>query len=163
VRLDTDLLVRVERLRRPWLDPVVAAYSRLGNHGHGWVVLGVALAVVVTDLRPAVVVAATVWGTLAVNSAVKRVVRRPRPTVEPIAATLVEVPSSHSFPSAHAAMSAAATVVLGGLHPSLLPVLVPLAAAMALSRVYLAVHYPSDVAVGVLLGTGTGLLATVVV
>jgi undecaprenyl-diphosphatase len=157
VSLDVDLLVWVGRRRRPRLDPLVARFSALGDNGHGWVVLAAALAALRGDLRLLVVAAATVWGTLAVNSAVKRVVRRPRPAGDAVAATLVRTPASHSFPSAHAAMSAAAAVVLTALVPRLAPAVVPLAVLMAGSRLYLAVHYPSDVLAGVLLGTGLGL------
>ena len=161
--LDVDLLVWVGRRRRARFDPAVARFSALGDNGHGWVALFVVLAVVRSDPRLAVVGAATVWGTLAVNSVVKRLVRRPRPAGAGIAATLVRAPSSHSFPSAHAAMSAAAAVVVVGLLPALTAVVVPLAVLMATSRVYLAVHYPSDVVAGAVLGTALGVAVVAVV
>ena len=81
--LDVDLLVWVGRRRRAALDPLVARFSALGNHGHGWVVLFAVVAVGRGDGRLGVTGAATVWGTLAVNSAVKRVIRRPRPAGRP--------------------------------------------------------------------------------
>lgn len=161
--LDVDLLVRVGRWRRPRLDPLVARFSSFGDNGHGWVALTWLLGLLRGDLRLAIVGTATVWGTLGVNSAVKHLVRRPRPVGEGIAATLVRVPSSHSFPSAHAATSTAAAIVLGAALPGLAPVVVPLAVLMAASRVYLAVHYPSDVLAGVLLGAVVGLGVLVVV
>ena len=83
--------------------------------------------------------------------AVKRVVRRPRPT-DPRVQVLVGTPSRLSFPSAHATSTTAAAVLFGGLlGRRLAPVLVP---PMALSRLVLGVHYPSDVAAGALLGAG---------
>jgi decaprenylphosphoryl-5-phosphoribose phosphatase len=130
---------------------VVAPYTRAGDHGLLWVAIGLGSA------RP-VRVAAAVWGTLAVNYAVKRAVRRDRPG----ATGLVAAPASHSFPSSHAAMSAAAAAVLSSAHPRLAPVWVAMAAAMAWSRVYAGVHHPGDAVAGVALGAVTGTVAAVV-
>jgi undecaprenyl-diphosphatase len=140
--------------RHPRLDRVVRPYTQAGNYGLVWVGIGVCA-------RRPVRVAATVWGTLAVNYAVKRVVRRDRP-LDAGAATLVPAPASSSFPSSHAAMSAAAAIVLSAARPRLAPVFVAMAAAMAWSRVYAGVHHGSDVAAGVALGAVTGTVAAVV-
>jgi membrane-associated phospholipid phosphatase len=135
----------VARLRRPWLDRGLARYSRLGNKGELWVALGCVIALQRGTPRPAVTTAATVWGTLVVNFTIKQVVRRARPTGDDLPRALIDAPASTSFPSSHAAMAAAAAMVLP-------PVVIPAAALMAASRVYLGVHYPSDVAAGVVVG-----------
>ena len=129
----------------------MTSYIRAGDHGVLWVAIGLG------SRRP-VRVAATVWGTLAVNYAVKRAVRRERPLV----AGLVPAPSSHSFPSSHAAMSTAAAVVLSAAHPRMAPVWAAMAAAMAWTRVYAGVHHTGDVVAGVALGAVTGAVATAV-
>ncbi len=74
--------------------------------------IGCAVALQRGTPRPAVVTAATVWGTLVTNYAIKRVVRRSRPAGEHLPAALIAAPASTSFPSSHAAMAAAAAMVL---------------------------------------------------
>jgi undecaprenyl-diphosphatase len=132
----------------------VRPYTRAGDHGVLWVALGL------RSGRPARV-AATVWGTLAVNYAVKSVVRRERP-LDHETVPLVRAPASSSFPSSHAAMSTAAAIVLSAARPRLAPLFAGMAAAMAWSRVYAGVHHSSDVVAGVALGAVTGTVATVI-
>jgi membrane-associated phospholipid phosphatase len=83
-----------------------------------------------------------------VNAVVKRLVRRARPALEEMPA-LTPV-SGRSYPSAHSATSFAGARVLSGPLPAR-PVYA-LAVAMALTRPYLGVHYPSDIVAGAILG-----------
>jgi undecaprenyl-diphosphatase len=69
------------------------------------------------------------------------------------------LPASASFPSGHAATAFAAAVAVGLVHPRLRRPLVALAVVVAASRVYLGVHYLTDVLVGSLLGVAIGVLA----
>lgn len=138
----------------PHAERVVRAYSALGQHGGLWLALGVGGAVVDQPRRAhwrratrAVVLAN------AVNQAVKFAVHRRRPQL-PDLPPLTRTPTQLSFPSAHSATSAAAVHAYWHLAPPL-----PLraaATAMALSRLYLGVHYPSDIVAGVLLGAVIG-------
>jgi membrane-associated phospholipid phosphatase len=87
---------------------------------------------------------------------VKRLVRRPRPD-HPAVAVKVSTPSRLSFPSAHATSTTAAAILLTRVTGVPLPaVLVP---PMALSRMLLGVHYPSDVGVGVAVGAAIAAIA----
>jgi undecaprenyl-diphosphatase len=80
-------------------------------------------------------------------------------TLDPIGA----VPASASFPSGHAATAFAAAVAIGLVHPRLRRALLAVAAVVALSRVYLGVHYVLDVLAGSVLGAAVGIAAARVV
>lgn len=96
-----------------------------------------------------------------VNFVIKPLVNRPRPfEIDQAYSLLITAPSSSSFPSGHSAASIAAAVVICSmpikLYWKILAVI--LACAIAFSRLYLYVHFPSDVLVGSLIGLGCGLL-----
>jgi membrane-associated phospholipid phosphatase len=88
----------------------------------------------------------------------KSVTERARPPVaDPGIEALVSLPDSTSFPSGHAAAAFAAATAVGMLHPRFRAPLLVLAGMVALSRVYLGVHFWSDVLVGSLLGVAIGV------
>jgi membrane-associated phospholipid phosphatase len=126
----------------------VARFSRLGEHGLGWQALAAAGAALDPARRPLYLRAMRVTAlAFLANQAIKFAVRRPRPRLPdlpPLSSTVTEL----SYPSAHAATSFAAA----GALPLPGAVLYPLATAMALSRLYLGVHYPSDSLAGAALG-----------
>jgi membrane-associated phospholipid phosphatase len=134
----------------------VRRFSRLGEHGALWLALGAAGAAVDGGNRSRWLRATSaVAVAYACSTSIKLVVGRRRPAVEDLP-HLMATPTGLSFPSSHASSSFAAARAYGGLLPS-----VPLygtAAAMALSRVYLGVHYPSDIAAGAGVGTAIGSL-----
>ena len=100
-----------------------------------------------------------VLATLLLNTAVKYTVRRARPVLEEELPALTPVLSGRSYPSAHASTSFAGARALAAAGLPGRP-LRSLAFAMALSRPYLGVHYPTDVVAGALLGDAVARLMT---
>ena len=78
---------------------------------------------------------------------------------EPSLGALTAIPDNPSFPSGHAATAFAAATALAVLCPKLRPWALALAGAVALSRIYLRVHFPLDVLAGGLIGAALGGLA----
>lgn len=135
---------------RPGVLPAARGLSHFGEHSIGWLAVSAAGALTQPRRRRAWLMAGA--GALAAHAAavaIKRVVRRQRPD-HPAVAVNVGTPSALSFPSAHATSTTAATILLGRLTGLPLPAL--LVPPMALSRLVLGVHYPSDVATGVAVG-----------
>jgi membrane-associated phospholipid phosphatase len=143
--------------RQGTLDRVVRAYSALGNNGLLWVGGGVLVAFASQRWWAIPLVAAVVWLTLALNYALKRVVRRERPRELRGRPPLIAAPASPSFPSSHAAMAAAGAIALSVYAPDAWLLFATLAVLMAASRVYLAVHHVSDVVAGLAVGACTGV------
>lgn len=142
---------------RPGVLPAARALSHFGEHSLGWVVVAVLGAALSPKQRRDWLVAGA--GAFAAHAAaviVKRVVRRKRPH-DPAVTVNVGTPSQLSFPSAHATSTTAAAILMGRTTGLPLPaVLVP---PMALSRILLGVHYPSDVAFGIALGAVVAAIA----
>lgn len=153
--LDLSLLrlLRTRGHSSPAVERVALAFTRAGEHGLLWQLLCGVGAVLDRSRRPLYLrTMRTVMLAYLVNIALKHVIRRRRPLLDGLPA-LSSTVTSLSYPSAHATTSFAAARVLtrdGGLPR--LPVYA-LAKAMALSRIYAGVHYPTDVLAGATLGT----------
>jgi membrane-associated phospholipid phosphatase len=156
-RLDLALLRMLRS--RGHQAPVEAAMGALGWAGEwGAIWSGSSLAAAAAD-RPRrgrwLVAAVVPPMAIPLNYGFKRLIRRERPVIEELPA-LGYAASSLSFPSAHATSSTAAAIAIGRVAPSARPVVYTLAALICIGRPYLGMHYPSDVLVGVALGTAIG-------
>ncbi|GBE64112.1 putative decaprenylphosphoryl-5-phosphoribose phosphatase [Mycobacterium sp. MFM001] len=142
---------------RPGMLAAARGLSYFGEHSLGW--LGVsALGALLQPQRwrAWLLVGAGAFTAHAAAVLIKRLARRERPR-HPAVAVNVGTPSRLSFPSAHATSTTAAAILLARVTGTPLPTL--LVPPMALSRMLLGVHYPSDVAVGVGVGAAVAAVA----
>jgi membrane-associated phospholipid phosphatase len=137
----------------PAAERAVAGFSRLGEHAALWLALGLGgLARAGPDRRAGWRRAtAVVAGTYVLNTTLKLIVRRRRPEL-PGLPPLAGTPTRLSFPSAHASTSFAGACAYTRLGAPAVP-LYALATGLSLSRLYLGLHYPSDILGGATLGT----------
>jgi membrane-associated phospholipid phosphatase len=131
--------------------------SYFGEHSIGWLAVSLLGAVLQPQRCRAWLLAGA--GAVTAHGAavlIKRLVRRPRPN-HPAVSVNVGTPSRLSFPSAHATSTTAAAILLARAAGVPLPVVV--VPPMAISRILLGVHYPSDVATGVAVGAAIAAAA----
>ena len=149
------LLFIQEHLRTQLLDPFMTAVTTLGDSGLIWI----AAALLLLCFRRyrgcgAAVLLALLIGALVTNVILKNAVVRIRPyeVIEGLC-ILVDAPHDYSFPSGHSTSSVAAAAVMLRCLPRRFGVpAAVLAALICLSRLYVGVHYPTDVLAGALIG-----------
>ncbi|MNM51668.1 phosphatidylglycerophosphatase B [compost metagenome] len=142
--------------RRRGIRLVFSSLSRLGDGMFWYMLMGaLVLADGLDGLQASVHMAATGAVALTLYKTLKRWTRRPRPFAADLRIRAWVAPlDEYSFPSGHTLHAVSFTVVALTYYPWLAPLLVPFTAGVAMSRVVLGLHYPSDV----LAATGIGLL-----
>ena len=147
-----------EHLRCDFLDAVLPVITRVCDHGEIWIVLAACLLLWRKKRQSGLAVSgALVLDLVSCNLIIKPLVGRIRPfAVNPGISLLVEPPLDASFPSGHTAASFAAVFALMAMKDPLWKPSMVLAVIIAFSRLYLYVHWPSDVLGGILLGVAVG-------
>ncbi len=145
-----------ENIRNEFLNGILTFYTTLGNGGMLWIAFSLLCLALPKYRRVGLTCALSMILTLfVVNLGLKNIVARVRPydAIEGLT-RLVPEPSGFSFPSGHSAHAfAVAVVLLVMLKKKVgIPIFI-LAGLMALSRLYVGVHYPTDVIIGSLAGT----------
>lgn len=140
-------------IRCGFLDAVMPYITRLGDGGVLWIVLGAALLFFPKTRRcGAAILIGLLLSLLICNVLIKPLVARPRPCVlRPVSDMLIAVPGDYSFPSGHtaAAFITAFTIWLSFKRTG--AAMSAVAALIAFSRMYLYVHYPTDILGGIIL------------
>ena len=158
--LDRSAVEWMSSLHWPVVTPAMKGLTYAGAGGTIWIVIGVVVAF--WQRRPLALLALIVAIEVAsyLDSVLKSAIGRARPPVgDPRVHPSITVPRGPSMPSGHAMTAFAAAVVLAAVAPRARWAFFGLAAAIALSRVYLGVHFPSDIIVGAVLGAAIGAVA----
>ena len=150
--LDGEILLQIQQhLRTDMLTPFMKIVTFLGNGGWFWILCAVVLlAVPKTRKTGYAAVLSLIFGVIVTNLLLKNIVARPRPFAEIGALIpLIAKPTDFSFPSGHTTASFAVALVMLRMLPKKIGIpAVVLAALVAFSRLYLGVHYPTDVLAG---------------
>lgn len=161
MNLEFWILDGIQTLRTPAGDVLMPFITSFGNGGVIWIVLTVILLLIPKTRKTGLILgAALILDGILCNLLLKNLMRRIRPCdIKDAVRLLIPYPSDYSFPSGHTAVSFAAASALyfaGGKY--LWKTALVLAAFIAFSRMYLYVHYPTDILGGALLGILCGYL-----
>lgn len=161
VQAEMGILYFLQSIHMPWLDMVLKTITHLGDGGIFWILLGVVLAVFPRTRKIGFAVLLTLaMGFLVGNLFLKNLVARERPCwLDPTVQLLIKSPKDFSFPSGHSLASFGASVSIFFYDRKWGIIAILLAAIIGFSRLYLFVHFPTDVLAGLLLGTFLAFLA----
>ncbi|MBQ0000349.1 MAG: phosphatase PAP2 family protein [Clostridiales bacterium] len=156
----------IQNLRTPLGDKMMLFFTRLGDLGLIWILLTLLLLMRKETRRTGMILAlGLIIEAVICNLGLKPLVARTRPfEINPTVQLLVRMPVDYSFPSGHTAASFAAASGLwfAGCRKPAVTALI-LSALIAFSRLYLYVHFPTDVAAGLILGVLSGFAAAQIV
>lgn len=159
--MEFDILYFLQELRGPLLDRIMVGISFLGNAGWFWILLTVLFLCFPRYRRCGMAAAlALILDFLICNIGIKNLATRPRPCwLDPSVELLIPVPKDFSFPSGHSAAAFAVAVAVLLYHRKEGAAVLGLAVMVAFSRLYLFVHFPTDVLAGCLVGAACGGMA----
>lgn len=152
--MELQILHMIQGWHQPWLDAVMVCFSTLGNGGFIWIAIGLVLLIIPRTRKCGLhVLLAMAITYLLGNLLLKNLIARPRPcAVDTSVSLLIPYPSEYSFPSGHTSngFAAATAIFMYYRKPGMVALLV--AGIIAFSRMYLFVHYPTDILGGIVLG-----------
>ncbi|MDF2632775.1 MAG: hypothetical protein K0Q85_1371 [Caproiciproducens sp.] len=164
--VDNNLLGFIQaNLHNPVFDKIMPFISMIGNVGAVWIAIAIVFLLIPGYRKYGIMIVCGVLLTALTGEVIlKNLVERVRPcNVNTLVPMLIARPTDFSFPSGHTSSSFAATVVIWKANRKFGVIALLLAFLIAFSRLYLYVHYPSDILTGMVLGLICGTAAIYIV
>lgn len=164
--IEIDILDFLQTIHNPVLDKIMIGITSLGNAGIIWIILSAVLLIVPKTRKVGLCMAAAlIVDLLVTNLLLKNLVARTRPyDIVNTVSLLVKKPTDYSFPSGHTAASfTAVTVLFIRKEKKLAVAACVLAVLIAFSRMYLYVHFPTDILGGIAVGVFAGFAGCLIV
>ena len=158
-QIDLQILHMIAQyMHTAWLDQFMIIFTTLGDGGALWIVMGIYLLFFKNYRKAGVaILLSLIVGFIVFNLGLKPMIARIRPfIVDPSFQLLISAPKDYSFPSGHAWSSFAMVAVLFKEKIKGRYWVMGVASLMAFSRLYMTVHYPTDVVAGIILGLAVG-------
>ena len=147
-----------EKCKNRTFDRIMPIITMMGNLGIIWLIISILMLLKVEDRIIGIgVILALILTTIIGEGIIKHIVKRNRPFQNYEDELLINKPITYSFPSGHTASSFAALAVFLQMNGKLGLIMSPVATLIAFSRIYLKVHYPTDVIFGIVLGITCGV------
>lgn len=160
-----SFLYFLQELHNPVFDKIMVFITSLGNSGLLWIGLAIIMMFFKKYRKCAISIGiALVFKELLGNVILKELIMRERPCwIDPTVELLIKSPSSFSFPSGHTfdAFAASFSIYLNHKKEGVAAIVV--AALIAFSRMYVFVHFPTDILGGMVLGIGVAVLTYFIV
>ncbi len=163
--IEGEILLWLAENRTPMLDRIMMFITSLGDHGKIWIVISLALMIPKRTRKIGFMCGLSLIFSLLINNVLlKNIVRRTRPFDAVEGLVSLKAPGDYSFPSGHTGGSFCTVFTLLARLPKRygIPAVV-LASLIAFSRLYIGVHYPTDVLGGIITGLISSYLAQLII
>ena len=165
MNFELGILDKIQEIfKSGFMDGFMPFVSKLGNEGIIWIVLALVMLIIPKTRKIGLTVTvALIIDVLLCNVFLKPLIGRPRPFTYNDYNLLIKIPSGFSFPSGHTAVSfSAAFALLFSKSKIFVPALI-LAIIIGFSRMYLHVHFPTDILAGIVVGLFCGKVSSMII
>ncbi|MCD7808628.1 MAG: phosphatase PAP2 family protein [Erysipelotrichaceae bacterium] len=158
--MEIQILNFIQNIRTSFLDQIMIFITHLGSAGIIWIILTTILLLYPKTRKIGIILTIALFiDLLLCNIILKNIVARPRPfNINTAIELIINAPTDYSFPSGHTSASFSVVSVLYILKHQLWKPSLILAIMIAFSRMYLYVHYPTDIIGGIICGIVCGYL-----